>query len=185
MAGPDAATSRCRERIAGVRYEKPKQWDARPAGSRTRGRSTVLSAIPAPHAKPWQTVTERSPKRPAEHEKTKGLARLHVLTLVIGGAAGRIRTHDPLVRSQVLYPTELQPREPRSIAAPRGYAAAAAARKQSAAREASSSCSAMAASCSQASRRASGASVASCAASSSSWRALPHSWRAAKARPTA
>ena len=27
------------------------------------------------------------------------------------GAAGRIRTHDPLVRSQVLYPTELQPRE--------------------------------------------------------------------------
>ena len=25
------------------------------------------------------------------------------------GAAGRIRTHDPLVRSQVLYPTELQP----------------------------------------------------------------------------
>ena len=28
-----------------------------------------------------------------------------------GGAAGRIRTHDPLVRSQVLYPTELQPRE--------------------------------------------------------------------------
>ena len=33
------------------------------------------------------------------------------------GAAGRIRTHDPLVRSQVLYPTELQPREPRSIAA--------------------------------------------------------------------
>ena len=27
----------------------------------------------------------------------------------MGGAAGRIRTHDPLVRSQVLYPTELQP----------------------------------------------------------------------------
>jgi hypothetical protein len=26
------------------------------------------------------------------------------------GAAGRIRTHDPLVRSQVLYPSELQPR---------------------------------------------------------------------------
>ena len=25
------------------------------------------------------------------------------------GAAGRIRTHDPLVRSQILYPTELQP----------------------------------------------------------------------------
>ena len=26
------------------------------------------------------------------------------------GAAGRNRTHDPLVRSQVLYPAELQPR---------------------------------------------------------------------------
>jgi hypothetical protein len=25
------------------------------------------------------------------------------------GAAGRNRTHDPLVRSQVLYPAELQP----------------------------------------------------------------------------
>src|SRR5690625_3287035 len=31
------------------------------------------------------------------------------------GAAGRIRTHDPLVRSQVLYPTELQPRRTRTI----------------------------------------------------------------------
>ena len=28
------------------------------------------------------------------------------------GAAGRIRTHDPLVRSQVLYPTELRARGP-------------------------------------------------------------------------
>ncbi len=34
----------------------------------------------------------------------------------MNGAAGRIRTHDPLVRSQVLYPTELQPREFASIA---------------------------------------------------------------------
>ncbi len=34
----------------------------------------------------------------------------------MNGAAGRIRTHDPLVRSQVLYPTELQPRESESIA---------------------------------------------------------------------
>ena len=29
----------------------------------------------------------------------------------ISGAAGRNRTHDPLVRSQVLYPAELQPRK--------------------------------------------------------------------------
>ena len=28
--------------------------------------------------------------------------------LEVGGAPGRIRTHDPLVRSQVLYPTELR-----------------------------------------------------------------------------
>ena len=35
----------------------------------------------------------------------------------MSGAAGRIRTHDPLVRSQVLYPTELQPpRENETIA---------------------------------------------------------------------
>ena len=31
---------------------------------------------------------------------------------VICGAPGRIRTHDPLVRSQVLYPTELRARGP-------------------------------------------------------------------------
>jgi hypothetical protein len=30
---------------------------------------------------------------------------------LIIGAPGRIRTHDPLVRSQVLYPTELRARE--------------------------------------------------------------------------
>jgi hypothetical protein len=32
--------------------------------------------------------------------------------LNISGAAGRNRTHDPLVRSQVLYPAELQPPKP-------------------------------------------------------------------------
>ena len=31
------------------------------------------------------------------------------------GAAGRNRTHDPLVRSQVLYPAELQPPESKII----------------------------------------------------------------------
>jgi hypothetical protein len=44
--------------------------------------------------------------------------------LGINGAAGRIRTHDPLVRSQVLYPTELQPRELQSIARLAGELAA-------------------------------------------------------------
>ena len=38
------------------------------------------------------------------------------------GAAGRNRTHDPLVRSQVLYPAELQPPEPCIIAAKCGFA---------------------------------------------------------------
>ena len=33
------------------------------------------------------------------------------LVLSESGAAGRNRTHDPLVRSQVLYPAELQPRK--------------------------------------------------------------------------
>jgi hypothetical protein len=32
-----------------------------------------------------------------------------VVGFLVFGAAGRNRTHDPLVRSQVLYPAELQP----------------------------------------------------------------------------
>ena len=36
-------------------------------------------------------------------------SRLKLMTKLIGGAAGRIRTSDRLVRSQVLYPAELQP----------------------------------------------------------------------------
>ncbi len=42
-------------------------------------------------------------------KKTKGLVDANLLTLLSFGAAGRNRTHDPLVRSQVLYPAELQP----------------------------------------------------------------------------
>ena len=52
----------------------------------------------------------QSPKSP--RRKTKGSTRAYVLTLVVYGAAGRNRTHDPLVRSQVLYPAELQPLSP-------------------------------------------------------------------------
>ena len=43
------------------------------------------------------------------HPKKKPRKRL-ICEASVYGAAGRIRTHDPLVRSQVLYPTELQPR---------------------------------------------------------------------------
>ncbi|SIT40369.1 hypothetical protein BN2475_250140 [Paraburkholderia ribeironis] len=46
--------------------------------------------------------------------KTKGLP---IGRPFKGGAAGRIRTHDPLVRSQVLYPTELQPHAKRILLA--------------------------------------------------------------------
>jgi hypothetical protein len=49
-------------------------------------------------------------------------ARSCDLAFRISGAAGRNRTHDPLVRSQVLYPAELQPPEPRIIAAKCGFA---------------------------------------------------------------
>ena len=37
--------------------------------------------------------------------------KISLATLIFSGAAGRNRTHDPLVRSQVLYPAELQPRK--------------------------------------------------------------------------
>ena len=49
-------------------------------------------------------------------------ARSCDLAFVKTGAAGRNRTHDPLVRSQVLYPAELQPPEARIIAAKSDFA---------------------------------------------------------------
>jgi len=52
----------------------------------------------------------QSPKSPPT--KNNGLGARAAKPLISQkktGAAGRIRTHDPLVRSQVLYPTELQP----------------------------------------------------------------------------
>ena len=42
----------------------------------------------------------------SQKAKKKGLQQLQAL--FNDGAPGRIRTHDPLVRSQVLYPTELR-----------------------------------------------------------------------------
>ena len=48
------------------------------------------------------------------HSTSLPLLRIIVLDAqmhVICGAPGRIRTHDPLVRSQILYPTELLPRQ--------------------------------------------------------------------------
>jgi hypothetical protein len=44
------------------------------------------------------------PRHP-ERQKPQRFASLRLES----GAAGRNRTHDPLVRSQVLYPAELQP----------------------------------------------------------------------------
>ena len=57
------------------------------------------------------TIESDIPSRATQNEK--GLPFLEAL--LIGGAAGRIRTHDPLVRSQVLYPTELQPQPRKEI----------------------------------------------------------------------
>src|SRR5512138_2029875 len=45
---------------------------------------------------------------PLQPPNEKGLRSSQALKF---GAPGRIRTHDPLVRSQVLYPTELRARE--------------------------------------------------------------------------
>ena len=67
-----------------------------PTASQVRLRRSGISTVP----KSFPDIAK----------KTKGLARANVLTLVVYGAAGRNRTHDPLVRSQVLYPAELQPR---------------------------------------------------------------------------
>ena|GEM_PF-3325231 len=85
------------------------------------------------------------------------------------GAAGRNRTHDPLVRSQVLYPAELQPRSAKLYQSMR-----AAAQAQALARSVSPSCSASCASARQERRRGSAGSVWACAACSSGRRALPH-----------
>ena len=51
----------------------------------------------------------------ASHLRHTALARLrhNLAKLLLFGAPGRIRTHDPLVRSQVLYPTELRARRRR------------------------------------------------------------------------
>ena len=76
-----------------------------PAGQRAGGRSRVFSKVEA-------IVAGAFAKKNGLRGTSKPLIRRGNV-----GAAGRIRTHDPLVRSQVLYPTELQPREPRSIAA--------------------------------------------------------------------
>jgi hypothetical protein len=55
------------------------------------------------HPTPYENTMDGKMKA----QKKKALifrSRLHLI-----GAAGRNRTHDPLVRSQVLYPAELQP----------------------------------------------------------------------------
>jgi hypothetical protein len=41
---------------------------------------------------------------------TKGVTPVTPLTIIAYGAPGMIRTCDPLIRSQVLYPTELRVR---------------------------------------------------------------------------
>ena len=50
----------------------------------------------------------------------EGLAVLLMQSLILYGAPGEIRTPDPLVRSQILYPTELRAREAGTIGAQAG-----------------------------------------------------------------
>ena len=70
----------------------------------TSGKSASNAQSGRRAANPMKPAGERG-----EKAKEKGLPFTEALCHCIGGAAGRIRTHDPLVRSQVLYPTELQP----------------------------------------------------------------------------
>jgi Phage integrase family len=65
------------------------------------------------------TLGGKSPPRvpPAKKDGLEAEASKPLIYYEIVGAAGRNRTHDPLVRSQVLYPTELQPRWGQSISA--------------------------------------------------------------------
>ncbi len=65
--------------------------------------------MPKPH---WHLGTSRGPCV-AHNEKRDQIFQSGPS---YSGAAGRNRTHDPLVRSQVLYPAELQPPEARIIA---------------------------------------------------------------------
>ena len=96
------------------------------------GRQALLRVLPLAFACPWRAAPEKKEDagrwnkslatlrreheeavRGGSGEKKNGLeaeASKPLIYYEIVGAAGRIRTHDPLVRSQVLYPTELQPR---------------------------------------------------------------------------
>jgi hypothetical protein len=56
-----------------------------------------------------ETATERQPDRPFRLRKTKGLATTSLLTLVILGRGGGIRTRDPLHPMQVRYQAALRP----------------------------------------------------------------------------
>ena len=55
---------------------------------------------------PPKVPGEATPRRAAQKGKSPGTLLFRGYPF---GAAGRNRTHDPLVRSQVLYPAELQP----------------------------------------------------------------------------
>ena len=82
------------------------------SGKRTRAQAS--SACPLPTKSTYQKgsfgIVGHIVGRRIEltrRKETNGLNRI-VEPLDILGAPGRIRTHDPLVRSQVLYPTELR-----------------------------------------------------------------------------
>ncbi len=111
---PDAPGSAALARHCGYRCEHPTRGpNRREQASISRAYTWRHHACAAGTARgPRQRagVAQADPRTRAE--KQNGLAPFGAnpsISLLVVGAAGRIRTHDPLVRSQVLYPTELQP----------------------------------------------------------------------------
>ena len=69
-------------------------------------------AIKSDRAKVVMTAGCISKNKPIPtHQKTSELLLYKVLRLFSSGAIGAIRTRDPLLRRQMLYPAELQPQQ--------------------------------------------------------------------------
>ena len=69
-------------------------------------------AIKSDRAKVVMTAGCVSKNKPIfPHQKTSELFQYKVLRLFSSGAIGAIRTRDPLLRRQMLYPAELQPQQ--------------------------------------------------------------------------
>jgi hypothetical protein len=85
-------------------------WHAVPSATgRWSTASTSTCSTPTRHARRCSSTSDAETAAGVTVAQTKRANSFGVGPCCTSGAAGRIRTHDPLVRSQVLYPTELQP----------------------------------------------------------------------------